>query len=285
MLDDKKACNLCGSIEHTIVIDGRYGKIVKCCQCGLMFRLTSIGPHPVEQSGGAERHARQYETKQKVQLVDYEKCLPIIEGYRGNSNRDLLEIGSHKGHFLDIARSRGWRVKGIEPAEVHARRAIEDFGLDVAINYLRDTKLPEESYDVVVMFHVIEHFLDPLAELIEINRILRQGGILVAETPRFDTIWFKVLRERERSVIPGHYFYFTRESLTQMIAKAGFSILRLDSVGRTLTLDRLVSNIAKVIDSKNVSHYLVRISDALHFNRLKIHVNLHDMMRIYARKE
>ena len=283
-LDEKTVCNLCGGRDRIVVIDGRFGKIAKCRRCGLMFRITQIGSHPVEVAVGAERLLRQFERKQSIQLTDYEKCFPIIERHLRTPGRKLLEIGSHTGHFLDLARERGWEVKGIEPDENAARQSIESLGLDVDITYLRSAGLPDAEFDAVVLFHVIEHFLDPAAELAEICRCLRRGGILVAETPRFDTIWFKVLKERERSVLPDHFFYFSRRTLTEMVTRTGFSVLRLDSVGRTLALDRLLTNIAKVIGSNAASRLLVNVSDLLHLDRIVSHVNMGDMMRIYAQK-
>jgi hypothetical protein len=101
------------------------------------------------------------------------------------------------------------------------------------------------------------------------------------ETPRFDTIWFKVLKERERSVQPDHLYYFTKNTFTEMIEKSGFCRLRFDYVGRTLTFDRLLTNVSIVIDKKWFSRFSVRLSDLLTLNRIRFHINLHDMMRGY----
>lgn len=282
---DSVVCNLCGYSEFAVVIDGRFGQIVKCNQCGLMFRTTTIDFPLVEHAGGVDRLAQQYEAKQAIQLVDYDKSFPIIERILERPTRKLLEIGSHTGHFLDLARKKGWDVKGVEPDRNAARRSIERFGLDVSVSDLRGAEFEDESFDVVMMFHVIEHFSDPASELAEIHRILQKGGVLVAETPRFDTIWFKVLKERERSVIPDHLFYFTRRTLSEMVSRADLSVLYLESVGRTLSLERLITAIAKVIGSRAVNRFLVKISVSFDFDQYCIHVNTHDMMRIYARKD
>ena len=277
-------CNLCGSPNRTIVIDGRFGQIAKCDRCGLMFRLTTTAAHPVEHAGGVDRLAKQFEIKQKVQLVDYQKCFSVIERYLPSATRDLVEIGSFTGHFLRLAREKGWNVRGVEPDENAARLSVDGTGLDVSISDLRGAGLQPGSFDAVVMFHVIEHFRDPFAELEEIHRVLRRGGILVAETPRFDTIWFRLLKERERSVIPDHLFYFTRSTLAKIVTRAGFSVVQLDTVGRTLALDRLITNVAKVVDWRALSRLLAYASDRLQLNRITLHVNTHDMMRIYAQR-
>jgi predicted SAM-dependent methyltransferase len=134
------------------------------------------------------------------------------------------------------------------------------------------------------MLHIIEHLGHPRSALEKIEEILRPGGILVIETPRFDTIWFRLLRHRERSVIQDHTYYFTRKSLSEMIRRTGLSVSRLDSVGRTLTLDRLGYNFAKVVNLKSFSRLLIRTSDRLHLHRYSIHLNFRDMMRLFARK-
>jgi SAM-dependent methyltransferase len=249
-----------------------------------MFRVSIKANHPVEHAGGVDRLAQQFELKQHIQLVDYRTCFPIIERRLASPGRNFLEIGSSTGHFLDLARLEGWNVTGVEPDENVAAQAIENFDVNVEISDLRNVKFPDDHFDVVVMFHVIEHFLDPLAEINEIYRILRSGGILVAETPRFDTMWFRLLKERERSVIPDHFFYFTRKTLSEMVTTTGFSVFRLDSVGRTLSLDRLISNVAKVIDAKAISSLLINFSNALNFDQVVFHINTRDMMRIYTQK-
>ena len=64
------------------------------------------------------------------------------------------------------------------------------------------------------MLHVIEHVPDPVGTLREIWRILKPGGHLILETPRYDTAMFWLLGRRERSLsCDGHIFFFTNESL------------------------------------------------------------------------
>ena len=278
-------CNLCGYGRGIIVVNGHFGKIAKCKQCGLMFRISSLGPELAEHVGGFDHLVQRFLVKQKLQLADYEKCFPIVERHLASSNRNLLEIGSNTGEFLNLAHAKGWKVKGIEPNEPAARKSIEDFGLNITISDLCNADLRDESFDVVVMFHVIEHFNDPVAELSKIYRITCKGGILVVETPRFDTLWFKILKERERNVFPDHLFYFTRKLLVEMIKRAGFSVLRLDTVGRTLTLDHLITTtFSKIIGSKSANRLLIRISDYLDLGRFKVHLNMRDIMRVYAQK-
>ncbi len=117
----------------------------------------------------------------------------------------------------------------------------------------------------MLLLHVIEHVLDPFEELSAIAGVLRPRGILVIETPRFDTVWFKLLKGRERSIIPGHCHFFTRRTLRQIVEKTGMEVVRLDSVGRSLTLDRLCYALAKVANIRQAEMFSKRFLP-LHLN-------------------
>jgi SAM-dependent methyltransferase len=286
-LDEDKPCNFCGSDAYELTIDGRYGKVVRCKCCGLMYRKTMLGHYPIHFYGGNHHHSQQVEEKQVLQLTDYARSLPIAEKYLRipRSQKTLLEIGSYQGEFLCLARERGYQVTGLEPNASLAERAKLRYpDMTIQSQFLRDAEFKSDSFDLVCLFHVIEHMNYPLEELNEIYRILKPGGVAVIETPRYDTIWFKLLKERERSVIPEHFYFFTRPSLSAMAKKAGFTVERLDSVGRTLTLDRLLGNVCKVLGSNNIAKLVNRFSKTLHLEQVRFHVNTGDMMRIYASK-
>ena len=90
------------------------------------------------------------------------------------------------------------------------------------------------------MLHVIEHLPDPLATLREINRVLKPRGYLVLETPRYDSLMYKVLGRRERSLrCDGHIYFYTTDTLRRTYEAANFELVQLDYVGRSLTFDRL----------------------------------------------
>jgi 2-polyprenyl-3-methyl-5-hydroxy-6-metoxy-1,4-benzoquinol methylase len=234
-------------------------------------------------AGGEERYRKQRLEKESTQLVDYLKVLPKLERILPTKGR-LLEIGCSTGLFLSEIHKAGWEAHGVEPLEWACSRANEKNGLNVVNAYFQEAGYAEETFDAVVMLHVIEHIPNPAKALRELHKLIRPGGVLVMETPRYDTIWFKLLKGRERSVIPGHLHYFTRSSLKEMALKAGFELIELNSVGRTLTLDRLCYNLSKVSNSEMISNNLTRLSDSLHLNRARIHINIRDMMRLYLRK-
>lgn len=285
MLSMKKhTCNVCGSSDARTHLRDLAGIIYRCKSCGLFYRDRSELKHVSDPTVAVwgEKYLIQREEKEKVQLDDYKKILPVLSSMF-SQKQTIMEIGCGTGRFLRLLCNDGWNeVIGVEPSLLYNERAKQEAPLANVIEAtLKEAHFANEYFDAIVMLHVIEHLDDPCSELEEIYRILKPSGMLVVETPRFDTIWFKLLRKRERSVIPGHLFFFTTNSLKMLLNKVGFEVHKIDYVGRTLTLDRLLLNIARVTGCRKM---LANLSTKYNLNRFVLHINLRDMMRIYAKK-
>ncbi|MBN1788213.1 MAG: class I SAM-dependent methyltransferase [Sedimentisphaerales bacterium] len=277
-------CN-CGSEKYSMKANGAV-PVIACRECGLMRRgfLPDI-KHPsfTSYAGGNERFLQQRKDKEAAQLADFLKIMPQLDKYMPEKGR-LLEIGCAMGTLLDRIRNLGWDVTGVEPEDGTYQIARDEYKLNIINSTFQDAGLEESSFDVVIMLHVIEHLFDPKTGLQQIAKLIRPGGFLVLETPRFDTIWFRLMKSKERSVIRGHYYYFTRKTIQDLAIQAGFEVVQLDSVGRTVTLDRLCFYAAKFINSEGITRFITRFSDKLHLNKVSVYINLHDMMRVYLRR-
>lgn len=139
--------------------------------------------------------------------------------------RRMLDVGCGTGDFLLEARARGWDVAGVEvspDAAAVARR----HDLVVSGGTLREAALPEASFDCVVLLDVIEHLPDPVAELREIRRVLRPGGVVVVETPNWCSLYRRILRHRWAALQPRiHLLYFEARTLRRVLVEAGFEPL------------------------------------------------------------
>lgn len=292
-------CNYCGSDEYRVLF--REGKaqihqVVKCMSCGLMYanpQTTHTVDGKVSMDDGdhlspdeLEKELcnlvpdkNQYLAKQYIQQRDYLKVLDVIE----NRERGILvDVGSYTGVFLHSAKERGWDALGIEPLQIPRVYSEREFGLKVLSTPFETSDIKPDSVDVVVSFHVIEHVYDPKIYINKSNTILKKGGLLVLETPTYDSFWFWLLRHRERSMrCNGHIFFFTRKSLREMVEDCGFKVVRHDRVGRTLSLERLFHNIGIITGCKK---FFNRIAVALRLEKITIHLNMRDMQRIYCEK-
>lgn len=138
----------------------------------------------------------------------------------------LLEVGCGNGALLEGLRALGWRCTGLEidpRAVAVARRR----GLDVGCGTLRADSFAPESFDAVVMSHVIEHVRDPRELLARCLRVLKPGGRLSLLTPnlrsfghrRFGADWLHLDP-------PRHLHLFTAEALAEAVRDAGFGPAR-----------------------------------------------------------
>jgi 2-polyprenyl-3-methyl-5-hydroxy-6-metoxy-1,4-benzoquinol methylase len=237
----------------------------------------------VEYAGGVDRLMRQRAEKEAAHKDDFLRICDRLEKLLPEKGR-LLEIGCAMGTTLNDFRERGWQVIGVEPEKWTAEIARSRYGLEVISAPYQEAGLPSESFDAIVMLHVIEHVSDPFGSLRDVAKLLRPDGYLVLETPRYDTLTFRILRGRERSVIPQHLHYFTRKSLATISQDAGFRVVRVETVGRTVTLDRLCFYLAKFLGSAHLTKIITSASDFLHLNSVRLYINLHDMMRLYLQK-
>jgi hypothetical protein len=135
------------------------------------------------------------------------------------------------------------------------------------------------------MLHVIEHVPDPPGTHDGIYRVLKPGGTHIHETPPYDSLMFKLLRHRERSVsCDGHIYFVTTETLRQMAGKAGFDVQFIDYVGRSLNLARLLWNVGVMSKSRVAQRAIARLSDALRLSSVHMRLNARDMQRAALRK-
>jgi 2-polyprenyl-3-methyl-5-hydroxy-6-metoxy-1,4-benzoquinol methylase len=285
-------CNLCGADDFTVVFPKGYAqlhRIVRCKRCNLMYANPQELIDCVEYSKQddipfGDPSFERYLTKQRVQLPDNLRVLAKLNRLAPRKGK-LLEVGSFLGNFATEIRASGWDVTCLEPYVGAVKYSREKHGLKVIEGVLPQPDLPDASFDAVILLHVIEHMPDPGANIAELRRLLKPGGMLVVETPRFDSLMFKLLGRRERSlsITNGHIYFFTVPTLTKLLEKHGFETVSVDLVGRTLTADRFLGNIGVILRNSRVRAWLQKTSEALKLDKLVLHVNVRDMQRIYCR--
>lgn len=291
-------CDNCKNDNYEVVYKENVAQahqIVKCKTCGLMYAYPLHIDYSKKYWEGSstksmkrplfsEELEKMVELKEKIQISDYLSSIKYVEKLLPLKGK-ALEIGSSRGYFIHELNKRGWEVTGIEPTDVRREEAKRIFGFNLIPDKLEDTNFPDNSFDVIFMFHVIEHILNPSLTISILHRYLKPGGILVIETPTYDSITYKILQHRERSIrCDGHFTFFTKRTLRTMLEKAGFITLKHDRVGRTLTFERLFWNISVIFNSELVDRLLKKTSKIVKINKLKIYLNMGDMQRIYCRK-
>lgn len=135
----------------------------------------------------------------------------------------LLEIGCGSGQMLNFLGSLGWQAEGIDfdPAAV---ANAQGKGLKVALGSLEEQEYPDESFDAILMSHVIEHVPDPASLLVECLRIMKPGGVLSMVTPNVESMGSRLYgRFWLHLDPPRHIILYNCTTLHALAQQAGFA--------------------------------------------------------------
>ena len=134
----------------------------------------------------------------------------------------LLDVGCGDGSFLDLARTCGWDVCGLDPdPEAVANATKRNLTvLEGDIEYFSDHT---EQFDVITLNHVIEHVHDPIKVLKICFALLKPGGQIWLETPNVDSFGRMFFKKNWRGLeAPRHLVLFNQRSLAEILISAGF---------------------------------------------------------------
>jgi 2-polyprenyl-3-methyl-5-hydroxy-6-metoxy-1,4-benzoquinol methylase len=107
--------------------------------------------------------------------------------------------------------------------------AAEALKLDVRKGDLFEARFRDALFDVVTLYHVLEHTHDPSSVCKEIARILKEDGHLVIQVPNADSWQYRLFKERWAAFdVPRDLFYFTPRTIKALLAKAGFEVVKVD---------------------------------------------------------
>ncbi|WP_297508463.1 class I SAM-dependent methyltransferase [Flavobacterium sp.] len=132
-----------------------------------------------------------------------------------SSKGTLLDIGAGTGEFLLICKKNGWQVTGIEPSD-KAKAIAQKKGIHIetAIGLL-----PDHSFDVITMWHVLEHVPDLNHQLDELKRLLKPNGTIIIAVPNFNSLDAKLYLEYWAAYdVPIHLWHFSKTAIQKIFA-------------------------------------------------------------------
>lgn len=220
-------CPLCGSSHVELV----FKSILECSDCGLKFTDISINPRSLSALYDVKYFKgnvyRDYIQEARVRTRLFKEKLRIIQKDLPASGR-VLDVGCAAGFFLKVMRELGYKTHGVDISTYASNYARKILKLDVIEGELTDAFFPNDFFDIITMWDIIEHLPNPLETLAECNRIMKKGGFLVVETLNTNSLMARILRQTWPLFEPPyHLFYFNRKTLKLILEMSGFRIIRV----------------------------------------------------------
>jgi 2-polyprenyl-3-methyl-5-hydroxy-6-metoxy-1,4-benzoquinol methylase len=249
----QQACRACGLIrvKRLFIIGGN--RVLRCLDCGHTYLDVIHDPESIR------RMYETYETGMQFYFQDVDdeviqnidRYLKRCRDYCARSGRKprLLDIGCGAGILLERAKAQGFICEGVEICEPLAKTARERVGCGIHRAFLEDLNLPDNTFDVVTMYDLVEHLQHPVQEIRRAQRLLHPGGILFILTPNNDALIRRVAQWSYRLTLhqfqrplralyySHHLSYFSSDSLQTLLHRVGFHVLRTET--RNPELSRL----------------------------------------------
>jgi len=264
---EQVSCELCGERQAEIAIVQRdllhrvsdeEFTIVRCQRCGLLYlnpRPTKeeIGRFYPSQYFGAPSPPRSYSHVKRWLMEDFygypssesrgmwrwfRKLVLWPERFRRElcgkgmlpwvGRGRLLDVGCGHGVNAAMLAQQGWDVAGIDLGPEIVKQARTLLGDRVREGDLLSVRYPDQSFDVVLMSHSLEHMYEPRKVLKEARRILDDRGLLVVAVPNAGGLEAKLFgRWWIHWDPPRHLHHYTKKTLGKLLEEAGFAPVRV----------------------------------------------------------
>jgi len=239
---ERVACYACGSGDTRPLVTaeedltGKPGRFtfVTCANCGLAYQSPRL---KIEHIGAY--YDDEYIAHRKKS--DFGPLTPLYEWTMDKHDRDkaaivrrfvslgpqseVMDVGCAAGTFLAKMRNlTGARTTGVDFKDLSAAPWMKD--VDFRLGLFYEQAFGAKRFDLITMWHFLEHDYDPPRTLATARELLGAEGRLVIEVPRFDSVTWKLYRERWPGLqAPQHTVLFDRDALQSMVHAAGLEIV------------------------------------------------------------
>lgn len=211
-------------------------EIHECLQCGLLFTKPRPQPNEIGKYYQSEEYYSHHENKKGFipKLYEKVKSVNLKNKYnmatKGKGVGKMLDIGCGVGDFLHVMEQNGWECVGIEPSEdakAIAHKRVK--GNVLAPKQIEE--LPNESFDLITMWHVLEHVDDLKGEIRHLERMLKPGGRLVLALPNFKSADAQYYKDYWAAYdVPRHLNHFCKESIRNIFKNSSLQLKQVEKL-------------------------------------------------------
>ena len=198
------------------------------------LQLLKTHPQP-----SLETLPKYYESEDYISHTDgkrsmFEKLYQIIKSYSLNKKvnlinsyhpqkGNLLDIGSGTGDFLTTAKNSGWTITGIEP-----NQKAKDISISKGVVFVDNLEsIQDNSFDVITMWHVLEHVPNLENQIAELKRLLKPNGTIIIAVPNFKSFDANYYKEFWAAYdVPRHLWHFSKTAIEKLFATQNLKLIK-----------------------------------------------------------
>lgn len=227
-------CYICGSNQQDVIHKGVRDKedinVLKCSNCGLVFLsdFSHIDNQFYEDSNMHQKNFNIHEYLIESSSDDIRRFNYLEEKMK---NKTVLDFGCGAGGFLSRASTVAKECEGIE-LDAFVRTFVKESGIAC---YKSLQEIAGKKYDIITMFHVLEHIADPKSLLLEIKKYLKPNGILIIEVPNSEDALITLYENeafKKFTYWSCHLILYNDSTLTNLLQQVGFSRYTIKQIQR-----------------------------------------------------
>lgn len=218
-----RPCNLCGSQQTSLLSNrSRSGgplRTVICVECGLVWsdpfphdpRSFYESDYRISYKGTYSPQPKHVLRAGEVAVSRYRKMQGLLRAPRA-----VLDVGTAGGEFAYLLQTLGHEMHGVEPNKGYAEYSMREYGLKVQSGFIQEAVFANDAFDVITLWHVLEHTEDPYAVLVKLRTLLKPTGVLVIEVPNIEA----TCQSPRSTFHEAHLFNFNVSTLSKLAEKA-----------------------------------------------------------------
>ena len=225
-------CILCGARDREALIKLGSWNVYKCSSCGLGF----LDPRPSEEDM-AELYNKEYCEKHftgggKFNSAEFKKRLNLethrVQFFKKiKKEGKVLDVGCGYGYFLAACRTYGYDVHGLDISIWASQHAADKLGIPISYGLINTAELPRQSFDIITMWHFLEHTPNPRKAILKARDWLKNDGVLIIDVPNYEgTDARKNWKEWVGWDLPYHLYHFTPQTLQELLKICGFYVVK-----------------------------------------------------------
>lgn len=288
-------CPLCGNDDFKVIAHKQYpdgfnheeiekiyssssdckllDQLVKCRFCDLVYINPQLKPEIILNSyaqGSDTTFIKQNAMRIKTFSREMKNLITRLD-IQPMRDKRVLDVGCAGGAFPKAVHDLGFAVVGIEPNVWLCQYARTEYDLDIREGTIFNQDLPENNFNIITLWDVLEHLPQPAIVLDKVRSLLKENGYLILTYPDYGSVMARLLGSKWPFLLSVHLIYYTPKTIKKQLNRCGFEIIFKRPYFQTLELGYVLKRASGYF---SLFKALKVACESLKFDRIPIRYNM-----------